>query len=458
MCLFCFAVEKVHQLYEAAIKQDPNNEELHTHLFISYVRIGDFKSQQLAAMTLYKLRPRVPYYCWVIMSIVLQATRGPDSKDPSKRSVLVALAERMITKLQSEGNLDAEQEIQLYILILQLQGKHEEILNVLETKLEEKHVHLNNLANKLPHLKQLNRWEEINILCKKLLVDNPDKWDVWKEYVASVFEINSGKSSPIKQKEKGAEKCEDIPENHEGDCDDLDSPDNNPEKAHEFICRIVENGASIEFQLRGPYLARFELVRKLNEAKMDPKECLGEVLDLFVEYFHRFGHKPCCVSDLRIYLSLLDEDKRLALASRLMQDVGISATSVPQSNQQMQRHICAIQLARLCGSHKSLSEDHLKALVTALFLHYQHGYQTYGSNLLPTDQGPSDPYVLIAVHILYDIAQFTKSSEPIILALVLLENLIKNSPSSFQAKLLAVKLYHALGNYFIYRIVFKSLV
>lgn len=119
--------------------------------------------------------------------------------------------------------------------------------------------------------------------------------------------------------------------------------------------------------------------------------------------------------------------------------------TTPLQEQQMQRHICALQLSRLCGNHRDLPPDHLKALVTALSLHYQHGYQTYGQNLLPTDQGPSDPYALLAAHVLYDLAQVTKSSEHIVLALVLLDNLLSNSKSNFHAKLLSVRLYHTLG-------------
>lgn len=124
----------------------------------------------------------------------------------------------------------------------------------------------------------------------------------------------------------------------------------------------------------------------------------------------------------------------------------------------MQRHICALQLSRLCGSHLNLSSDHLKALITALSLHYQHGYQTYGKNLLSTDLGPSDPYAIMAAHVLYDLALIEKKSDSIIIALILLENLLKNSPSNFHAKLLALRLYHTLGKllFFIVAVFFTN--
>lgn len=111
----------------------------------------------------------------------------------------------------------------------------------------------------------------------------------------------------------------------------------------------------------------------------------------------------------------------------------------------MQRHICALQLSHLCSNHKNLTPIQVKALVSALILHYQHGCKTFGKNLLPTDQLPADPYIILAAHILYDFAQTTKTQEPLIEALVLLETMLKNSPSSFNAKLLCVRLYHELG-------------
>lgn len=88
---------------------------------------------------------------------------------------------------------------------------------------------------------------------------------------------------------------------------------------------------ALVFQLRGPYLARFELCSKLLEHKMNPVDIVGDISGLFVEYFRKFGHKQCTVSDLRGYLRLLDQDKLTDLATRLIKDVGISATSVPQS-------------------------------------------------------------------------------------------------------------------------------
>ncbi|CAG9821462.1 unnamed protein product [Phaedon cochleariae] len=426
-------LEKICRLYETAVRIDPTNEELHTHLFMSYVRISDFKLQQQSAMALYKLKPKNPYYCWAVMSIILQATRGEGCRDPLKRKLLLSLAERMFDKLLTENKIDAEQEVQLYVMILDLLGKQEEVVAVLDGPLGAKLQCTNFGLVKMTYLKKMQRWKDVNLICKSILAESADRWDIWKEYIHSVFELMYQQTQTSGQ------------ENSDGGDNIVETADDTPEKAHEFICRMVESGADNGYVLRGPFLARFQLCSRMSSRGMDTNDLFGDEIELFMEYFRKFGHKPCCVSDLRIFLNLLLTPKKTELSSRLMKDVGISATSVPQSEAQMQRHICAVQLSRLCGSHRDLSPEHLKALITALTLHYQHGYQTYGRGLLSTDLAPCDPYALLAAHLLYDLAQIEQKSDAVVVALALLERLLSNSPSNFHGKLLAVRLYHCLG-------------
>lgn len=60
--------------YENASKKEPSNEEFLSHLFMAYVRCGNYKKQQQTAMALYKAAPKNPYYFWAIMSIVMQVS------------------------------------------------------------------------------------------------------------------------------------------------------------------------------------------------------------------------------------------------------------------------------------------------------------------------------------------------------------------------------------------------
>ena len=65
-------VQKIPEIYEAAVKRKPKNDELLSHLFMSYVRTEDYKKQQQTALALHKVVPSNPYYSWAVMSIVMQ--------------------------------------------------------------------------------------------------------------------------------------------------------------------------------------------------------------------------------------------------------------------------------------------------------------------------------------------------------------------------------------------------
>lgn len=56
------------------MKKSPTNEELFSHLFMAYVRLGDYKKQQTVAMNLYKLKSKNPYYFWAVMSLYMQVS------------------------------------------------------------------------------------------------------------------------------------------------------------------------------------------------------------------------------------------------------------------------------------------------------------------------------------------------------------------------------------------------
>lgn len=105
------------------------------------------------------------------MSIILQATRGDGKSDPNKRKLLLSLAERMMEKLILDGKLDAEQEVQLYVMVLELQNKYEDIMAVLEGPLGGKLACSNPPHNKIKYLVPLKRWDEVNLLCKEILIE-----------------------------------------------------------------------------------------------------------------------------------------------------------------------------------------------------------------------------------------------------------------------------------------------
>lgn len=167
--LYEIAVEKICTLYTNAAEQDAGNEEILSQLFMSHVRVNDFQAQQKVALQLYKLKPKNPYYCWAVMSCVLKALRGPESKSPEKSKVLLVLAQRMVEKLINEDKMDAEQEVQLYLAILQSQGKYKEALEFLEGPIGTKLYPGAPASMRIDLMKFLQRWPDLNVLLKSLL-------------------------------------------------------------------------------------------------------------------------------------------------------------------------------------------------------------------------------------------------------------------------------------------------
>lgn len=130
----------------------------------------------------------------------------------------------------------------------------------------------------------------------------------------------------------------------------------------------------------------------------------GEPLELMVQFFVKFGDKPCCITDLNIYLHLLAADqheqvsrvagaisrpdgptsiaslpscrvqfaKRLSEAAPLGQP-GPDGLAFPDDTKALQRHMCVCQLSRALGLHHALDAAAKLRLVAELKAHYRHG-------------------------------------------------------------------------------------
>uniref|UniRef100_W8AQU8 Phagocyte signaling-impaired protein n=1 Tax=Ceratitis capitata TaxID=7213 RepID=W8AQU8_CERCA len=430
---FCYKeleqLDKIVYLYNNAVKQSPGNEELLAHLFISHVRLEDFKSQQSVALQLYKAQPKTAYYFWAVMSVVLQGIRGPESKFPGKTKIYLALAQRMVDKMINENKLESEQEVFLYLHILRLQEKYKEAYEFLNGALCEKLYPGAPVYMKIDLLKQLNMWKETNSLLKDLLKDDPDRWDYYQDYLGSCFELLK-------------ETSEDSLNDKSNDGNETNDLISTLDECHDFLCQMIE---SAERKVRGPYLARLELHKRMRAQGMNAESLLGDFSILIIEYFRLFGDKPCCTHDIALFLPSITMEARQQVASKLLLESGISSTKLPQNKEQMQKHICALQISRICGSHLDLETEHLLAFYTAFKLHYEHGLSSFGKNLLHTDMGPSDAYALLAANVMYDVSLREQKSDRIFEALCLLQYVLRNSTSNFHVKLLSLKIYHMFG-------------
>ncbi|RVE40971.1 hypothetical protein evm_014380 [Chilo suppressalis] len=361
-------LHKVCELYESAVKVEPLNEELHSHLFMSYVRVGDYRSQQRAAMALYKFAPKNPYYFWAVMSIVLQAKT---SEDATKRGILLSLAQRMVDNFITENKMEAEQEARLYIMILELQEKWEDILKFIESPLYSQLVPGSSAQACIPYLKKLGQWRRLNLLCKDLLWDNQDRWDYYLPYFDSVFQLMK-----------------------EGEGEGEGSADDTAEKCHEFICQLVESMTSGR-TLRGPYLARLELWKRLSESG-DPTSLLGSGVALCVQYLRVFANKPCAVPDLRPYMAMLPQKERQEQSRDFLTCLGFEEKSEPETTMDVQRHISCLAAWRLAAA--PMTAEECLELANTLRTHYLRSFSKGLLTATLTEFCATDGCGMLAAH------------------------------------------------------------
>ncbi|XP_034402615.1 N-alpha-acetyltransferase 25, NatB auxiliary subunit isoform X2 [Cyclopterus lumpus] len=426
--------ELVTKLYEAAVKKVPLSEEYHSHLFMAYARVGEYKKMQQAGMALYKIVPKNPYYFWSVMSLVMQAISAQDEK--LSQTMFLPLAERMVEKMVKEEKIEAEAEVQLYYMILERLGKCVEALDVIRGPLGEKLTsELQSRETKCMSLyRRLQRWPECNSLAHKLLLKNPDDWQFYPSYFDSLFHLIDQSWSPPEE----GEHCSEGSVHHTV-----------AEVASFVEERILGEDGKDSRSLRGPYLARLELMHRLRERGCPEEKLLGDPLELMVQFFGKFGDKPCCITDLKIYLHLLCPEQHVQFVNRLGEAVplgeqGDEGFAFPEDTKALQRHLCVCQLSRALGLHHALHPDGKLRLIAELKAHYRHGLK-FGSDALKTELQFSDMYCLMAAHVYIDLWKETGDENMVWQSLGVLQEGLTASPSNAQFKLLMLLVYCHLG-------------
>uniref|UniRef100_A0AAZ3PPZ1 N-alpha-acetyltransferase 25, NatB auxiliary subunit n=1 Tax=Oncorhynchus tshawytscha TaxID=74940 RepID=A0AAZ3PPZ1_ONCTS len=364
--------ELVTKLYEAAVKKVPLSEEYHSHLFMAYARVGEYKKMQQAGMALYKTVPKNPYYFWSVMSLVMQAISAQDEK--LAQTMFLPLAERMVEKMVKEEKIEAEAEVQLYFMILERLGKYVEALDMVRGPLGEKLTsELQSRENKCMMMYQrLQLWPECNALSYKLLLKNPDEWQFYLSYFDSLFHLMDKSWSPPNEEEH----CVEGPVH------------TTVAEAVKFVVdRMEEEDKKDSRPLRGPYMACLELIHRLRQRGCPDEEELGDPLELMLQFFGKFGDKPCCITDLKIYLHLLPPEQHTQFENRLgelvpLGEVGEDGFGFPGDTKALQRHLCVCQLSRVLGLQHTLDTEGKLCLITELKAHYHYGLQFGDENML----------------------------------------------------------------------------
>ncbi|KAA0704270.1 N-alpha-acetyltransferase 25 [Triplophysa tibetana] len=426
--------ELVTKLYEAAVKKVPTSEDYHSHLFMAYARVGEYKKMQQAGMALYKIVPKNPYYFWAVMSLVMQAISAQDEK--LSQTMFLPLAERMVEKMVKEEKIEAEAEVQLYFMILERLGKYVEALEVVQGPLGEKLTsELQSRENKCMMLyRRLGRWSECNALSCKLLLKTPDDWQSYMMYFDSFSHLMDESWTPPQE----------GPPSAEGEVHSTVA------QAISFIDERVNTEEAKESKhQRGPYLARLELIKRLREQNCPEAQQLGEPLELMFQFFVKFGEKPCCITDLKIFLDLLAPDQRVQFINRLMEAVPLGApgedgVALPGDPRALQRHLCVTQLSRCLGLQHTDDTQSKLNIIKELKAHYRHSLQ-FGMSCLKTELQFFDMYCVMAAHVYIDLWMETGDQNMLWRCLGLLEEGLSHSSTNAQYKLLLLLLYCHLG-------------
>eukprot|EP00053_Salpingoeca_punica_P015064 m.137789 g.137789 ORF g.137789 m.137789 type:complete len:946 (+) comp16611_c0_seq1:55-2892(+) len=433
LCQDADAMDDLTTAIEAAVARDPNNEEYHEHLFISYAKRGERKRQQQEAMALYKLSKHTVHHLWAIVSMYLQADEAPEG-DASSR-MLLTLAERLLEKAGQEHKLDTLEALQLYFMVLEKQQKYADCLKLLDDDAACRFQAGKPLVTlrsdiyrlKLKFLQPMRQWQDINALATAMIKADPDNWDAYQAYFDSVEHIIASNDAPCGERR--------VPGDYSKSLDDV--------RAFIASTQAMKQtdrlGAEQNAQLRGPYLARLEVVKRL--AKSDPSGSLEkEAVPHLLDYFGRFGTKGCCFYDMKPYMALVPPSQRLQLVKEMREVV---ANSGADAKKTLQQYVCVEQLRRSLGVHDDPSSN-LPEIADEIIVRYRESLPL-GKDLKHSEIQYADPYAILAAHVLVDLFVRTGVRSHLFKAIVLLERASESSAHNMQLRILLVKLYSAIG-------------
>ncbi|XP_022085610.1 N-alpha-acetyltransferase 25, NatB auxiliary subunit-like isoform X2 [Acanthaster planci] len=432
--------EQIIELYTTALKSNPTNEEFHTHLFMALVRVGDYKRQQQVAKDMYKVFPKNPYYFWGVMSTVLQALTSTDEK--LAQTMYLPLAEKMVERMVKERRMEAEAEVNIYLMILGYLNKHEKAIEVLDGEMGK---FLKAEVDACPIRKaellcKMGRWAEANSAYKILLTKSPDNWLFCKQYFKTALALIENNWSPPAAGESGSGNG------------NVSQPDYTIDMVLNFIQekseaekRAAKEGHALP---RGIFLSGIQLLRILKEKESPHILKMGPSTELFKCYFDLFGDRPCCYDDLCQFLPLIaPEDHQgfvQSLLDTLEMELSDDGMKYAKSVKQIYRHLCILKISRRLGLQDNLSQEEKLTLAKEL-IKRSEAAQSYGKDLLCTDLQYGDEYLLMAVHLLIDIWEETGEDKYLWRMLGLLENGLSSSSSCHHMKLLLIRLYCLAG-------------
>uniref|UniRef100_A0A6G1SB13 N-alpha-acetyltransferase 25, NatB auxiliary subunit n=1 Tax=Aceria tosichella TaxID=561515 RepID=A0A6G1SB13_9ACAR len=497
-------IGKIVDLYEAAAARKPNDPEIMSHLFMAHVRVFNFKRQKEIALQMYKTfaKKKRLYSFWAIMSLVMQSQQfQPDNQDhlsPDKK-ICLSLAEKMCEKMIDDER--SHEEIELYLMILRMQHKHEEEYRFLTGQY---------CLRITDHLSWYNRRRAYLCLDLKmysrafkhyfptLIQEYPDQIEYYQGLFKSAFLLdteapsqqqpvaindqqsigaNQPASTPVKSSSALAE-CFDIVEKQcQLAIDTTDSikqeqsknKNQNPTKSLSRTSSLHPNRRRL---LRGPFIARIELYNTVlsNESNL-PKNIYSQCMNQFsskyptlasilLDFFQSFSKKIICYYDLdyminRYKLPSVETARLLGfIDSWISKDLCEKQSTIDINPYDMFHIFLNYHMLEHSLTAYKISdsrENRLKLAKKYIDLYNENRDLGKPSK---TEFLPVDHYCLLAINsVMTNAIDSNLSTTPqsilndrtLISLIVMAENAAINSHSNHQIKLLLLKLYSFIG-------------
>ncbi|TGZ85435.1 hypothetical protein EX30DRAFT_314483 [Ascodesmis nigricans] len=448
---------EVLNVWERAVKSQPQNEDLARDWFFMAIRMEDWRGAQKAAMNLQtKHTKRRDYFFWAIVSCLLLHNSLPEGVP--ERKLFGTLAYRMIDKARNDTPADTtiipargiqtSQEINLMLELIPHINPQEADKLCLEV------LNSNNLGvdstvgsgdwwglarKRLDLLEKTEDWKTLYALCKSLLpggnsengdsangeqskreiTGRGDDWRVWKGFVQAAGKLYDAGDKSVSQ-----EALEKIV-NHR---------------------KIAAAGSS-----RNGDLALVKFASFFHD-KSDGPEGTPTLQEAVEEYFDRICTKNCCFEDLQEYLEMLEDveqqdflkyvEKKIASMPQEMENQTIDAINAIINQQ---KFIYLTSISKLDTASPATTKT-VTAFVTANIQIYTNALQL-GTKLLVTDNQYGDDAALLSVMGLIRLFTLTPTDQaPLYQSIVILETLLQKSKHNYQALLLLVRLYLLIGS------------
>lgn len=404
-------------LLEAAVKNDPNSEDLARQTFFALIKCQMFQKAQQLALKMHKSfsgrkqskgRFADEYFWWSILSYLLLAR---DTSAPGA-ALALPLSQRMIEK-QVESKpltLNDEEALCLLLQVLIRQGKKKNAFDLVSTPSSVGHTlcdrNLSLEFTRMDLAKDLQDWAYVESSCLTRIEAGSRNWAHFTGYLDTAEKL--GKPHIVAAQKK-------------------------------INVLLSTKGATKDRSIR---LAELEVRRKLHN--LGEKDADTELFNKVLSYFDQFGNKACCHEDLLPYLSVLSSTSRTNLSSKL----ATKLRPIPiKSELDLRTNISIAKITRTIQPPSSLTEESEAALAASLLKQYLDGLSV-GSALPETEMQPADDLALLSTQALLSAYRLSHYRPCYLLqSISLLEFALTKSPKGYQLRMLLIRSYVLAGAY-----------